>query len=346
MSAKKTDGQHQILELEQLLKEERDKSKYYQQIAKESGQKRLIEIENLSNIITKIKRAEEALRESEKKYRLLAENVSDVIWTMDTNLRFTYTSPSVKRMRGYSAKEAMNQTLKEILTPESLDVAMQAFKKEAARERSGQGGSLMPRTLELELICRDGSTIWSEVTITFLRDPDGRLAGILGVTRDITKRRQAEKALKKREHELKIKSNYLEETNIAMKVLLKHREEDKIKLEQDVVSNVKELITPFINKLKTSRLDDNQIACIDTIGTNLNNIISPFLRNMSLHQYRLTPREIQVANLVKEGRCTKEIADMLNLSTSAIDFHRNNIRSKLGLKNKKLNLQSYLLSLS
>ena len=249
-------------------------------------------------------------------------------------------------MRGYSPEEAVNQTLKEILTPESLDVAMQVLKKEAAMERSAHGDSLTPRNLELELICRDGSTIWTEVTITLLRDPGGRVVSILGVTRNITKRRQAEKALEKREHELKIKSNYLEETNIAMKVLLKHREEDKIKLGQDVVSNVKELITPFINKLKTSRLDDNQISCIDTIETNLNNIISPFLRNISIHQYRLTPKEIQVANLVKEGRCTKEIAEMLNLSTSAIDFHRNNIRSKLGLKNKKLNLQSYLISLS
>ena len=265
---------------------------------------------------------------------------------MDTNLRFTYTSPSVKRMRGYRAEETINQTLEEVLTPGSLDIAMQTFEKEITMEMSGQEDPLTPLNLELELFCKDGSTIWAETKITFLRDTDGRLVGILGVTRDITKRKQAEETLKKRERELEVKSSYLEETNIAMKVLLKHREEDKIKLGQDVLANVKELVSPFINKLKTSRLDDDQIACVDTIETNLSNIISPFLRNMSSQQYRLTPKEIQVANLVKEGRATKEIADMLNLSTSAIDFHRNNIRTRLGLKNKKINLRSYLLSLS
>ena len=346
MSDEKTNGKDKVLELEALLKEETARSEYYQQIAKQSGRKRLREIENLSKIITRFKLAEEALRKNEQKYRLLAENVSDVIWTMDTNLRFTYTSPSVKRMRGYSAKETMNQTLEEILTPDSLDIARQAFEKEADIKRSRQEDPLTPRNLELELICKGGSTIWAEAKFTFLRDTNGRLVGILGVTRDITKRKQAEEALKKREHELEVKSSYLEETNIAMKVLLKHGEEDKIKLGQDVLANVKELVSPFINKLKTSRLDDNQIACVDAIETNLNNIISPFLRNMSSQQYRLTPKEIQVANLVKEDKSTKEIAEMLNLSTSAIDFHRNNIRTKLGLKNKKINLQSYLLSLS
>jgi len=346
MSDEKTNWKDKSLELEALLKEETARSGYYQQIAKQSGRKRLREIEDLSKIITRSKIAEEALRESEQKYRLLAENVSDVIWTMDTNLRFTYTSPSVKRMRGYSAEEAMNQTLEETLTPDSLHIAMQAFEEEIAMERSGQEDLLTPRNLELELVCKDGSTIWTEAKITFLRDPDGRPVRILGVTRDISERKQAEEALKKREHELEVKSNYLEETNIAMKVLLKHREEDKIKLGQDVLANVKELVSPFINKLKTSRLGDDQIACVDTIETNLDNIISPFLRNMSSQQYRLTPKEIQIANLVKEGRSTKEIAEMLNLSTSAIDFHRNNIRTKLGLKNKKINLRSHLLSLS
>lgn len=144
-------------------------------------------------------RAEKTLVQSESKYRLIADNVSDVIWTMDTNLKFTYTSPSVKKLRGYSPEEALNQTLEETLTPASLVVAMNAFKKEAAREKIRQGNLKGSRTLELELICKDGSTVCADSKMTFLRDSDGRIAEILGVTRNISERKKAERTLKESE---------------------------------------------------------------------------------------------------------------------------------------------------
>jgi DNA-binding CsgD family transcriptional regulator len=85
---------------------------------------------------------------------------------------------------------------------------------------------------------------------------------------------------------------------------------------------------------------------VHIIEDNLRNIVSPFLQNLTVTQFNLTPKELQVANLVKEGRTTKEIADFLNVSTGAIDFHRNNIRKKFGLSNQKSNLRSHLLSLA
>jgi PAS domain S-box-containing protein len=149
--------------------------------------------------ITDRRRAEEALRESEGRYRLLAENVSDVIWMMDLSLNFTYVSPSVTRLRGYSVEEAKSLSLKETLTPASFERAMHVFSEEMALEGSGRADPLRFRTLELENVCKDGSVVWTEVTTTFLRDPNGRPSGILGVSREITERKRAEEALRESE---------------------------------------------------------------------------------------------------------------------------------------------------
>ncbi len=163
---------------------------------------------------------------------------------------------------------------------------------------------------------------------------------------DITPLKLAEETIKVRERDLEAKSQGLEEANTALKVILRQREEDKRMLEEKVVANVQQMCTPYIEKLGNTRLDARQQAYLEIILEQLNEIISPFLQKMSSLNLVLTPTELQVASLVKAGRATKEIADILSVSTNAVDFHRKNIRKKLGLSNRKTNLRSYLLSLS
>ena len=188
--------------------------------------------------------------------------------------------------------------------------------------------------------------IWVETIKTPIYGDSGEIVGTAGISRDISDRKRAEDELKKRERELKAKSRNLEEVNIALKVLLKQREEDKAELEEKVLTNVKKLVEPYLEKLRRTRADIDQIAYINVIETHLNDILSPFQRNLASKYPNLTPREIQITNLIKEGKTTKEIAGILNSSQGAIDFHRNNIRNKLGLKNKNANLRSHLLSFS
>ena len=193
---------------------------------------------------------------------------------------------------------------------------------------------------------KDGSYINVEINSSMIKNDEGDYIAGISIIRDITKRKQDEKALMKRGQELEIKTRDLEESNIALKVLLNKRAADKIDLEDKVLSNIKELVFPFLEKLKQTRLSDKQKAYMGIIESNLGNIISPFLDRLRAQYSNFTPNEIKIANLIREGLTTKEIASLLKSSTDTINFHRHNIRQKLGLKYKKINLQSYLTSLS
>ena len=163
---------------------------------------------------------------------------------------------------------------------------------------------------------------------------------------DITALKLAEEQLVDREHQLEEQKNSLEETNIALKVLLKQRETDRIELEQKVLANVKELVFPYVEKLKAARLGPREKTLVGIIDEHLQDIISPFLQRISTANALLTPQEIHVAAMIRDGKSTKEIADILNVSPTTVNFHRKNLRDKFGLKNTPSNLRSFLLSMS
>ncbi len=136
---------------------------------------------------------ERALQESEDMYSLLAENVSDVIWTTDAKMHYTFISPSVKHVRGYTAEEAMSQTPEEIFMPDSCEAVREIFKEELALGRSHKARGYRSRTLEVRLKCKDGPPLWAEIKLAPLPDKDGRPVGFLGITRNIDKRKRAER---------------------------------------------------------------------------------------------------------------------------------------------------------
>jgi len=163
---------------------------------------------------------------------------------------------------------------------------------------------------------------------------------------EITSLKLTEKALRQSEEELKEQKQSLEEANIALKVLLKQRENDKAELEQKVLSNIRQLVLPYVDKLKTARLKPREKTLVDIVEAHLNDIVSPLLQRLSSAKLVLTPQEIQVAALVKEGKSSKEIAGILHVSPTTVNFHRKNLRKKFNLSNTRQNLRAYLLSLS
>ena len=144
---------------------------------------------------------------------------------------------------------------------------------------------------------------------------------------------------------MEIQSAHLAEANTALKVLLNQRESDKEELEKQIIRHIGELVLPHLDQLMDSGLTSRQTALTQTVKVNLENITAPFLNRISTVEMGLTPLEIRVANLIREGRQTKEIAMVLSSSVDAVNFHRKNIRKKLGLTGKKINLRTFLLSL-
>jgi DNA-binding CsgD family transcriptional regulator len=163
------------------------------------------------------------------------------------------------------------------------------------------------------------------------------------LVKEMEERIEIEEQLKKREQELEEKSHNLEEANTALRVLLEQREKDKRDLEENVLTNVEKSLLPYLEKLKKAQSSNDRNTYLDILESSINSIASPFYRNITLKKFNLTPKEIEIAALVKEGKSTKEIAELFALSPRTIDLHRLNIRKKLGLKSKGANLRSTLI---
>lgn len=280
------------------------------------------------------KRIEEALKESEIRYRTIFENTGTATIIAEEDHRIALANREFERLTGIDRSELEGQRRwTDFLGNDDLA---------RVRNQINQKKMRFPLTCELRITDLHGNVRDTMTTIAAIPNTKRAVMSFL----DITDRKNAEEALRKREHELELKSRSFEEANTALKVLLKHREDDKAAMEEKVLLNVKKLISPYIEKLKYLNLDKNQLAHVDIIETHLHDIISPFLHNMTSQYLNLTPREIEVASLVKEGKTTKEISELLNISATAVDFHRKNLRTKFSIKNKKANLRSYLLSLS
>ncbi len=149
--------------------------------------------------ITDRRRAEEALRENERRYKLVTDKMTDIVWIADMNLRTIYVTPSVETVLGYSQEERMALDIREKLTPESVAAGMEVLERELALEKRGDADPARATTILLEYMHKDGSTRWMETIITSLRDDRGSLTGIHGVSRDVTDRKRAEEALRRSE---------------------------------------------------------------------------------------------------------------------------------------------------
>lgn len=323
---------------------------------------------------TERNRAEAALWESEARWHFALEGAGDGVWDWNIITNCVFFSNQWKTMLGYAEYE-IGDTLDEWdrrVHPEDKAKIYADLEKHFRGETDTYQN-------EHRVICKDGTYKWVLDRGKVIEwTADKKPLRMIGTHTDVSERKQAkdilekivkertielssknrllaqevkershvEAALRKKAKEGQRKANKLVELNAALKVILKQREEDREELEEKVLANITHFITPNLEKLKKQKIDQESKTILEMMESSLNNIISPFGSKVSSKYLKLTPTEIKVANLVKEGKSIKEIAEIMTVSHHTIDLHRFNLRKKLGLKSRKINLRSYLCSLS
>jgi PAS domain S-box-containing protein len=291
--------------------------------------------------ITGRKKAEAELKEAEEKYRGIFEHSPLGILHIDKEGIITASNEKLAEILGSSVEKIVGFDLLHSVKDEKVRAATISV---LSGEIAHYEGSYLSVT-------GDGRAYLHGV-FSPISSSDGSIVAAIGIIEDISKRKGAEEALQKAHNELEQrvadrtaqldrKTERLMETNVALKVLLDRREEDKKALEEKVMFNVEKLIYPYLEKLKM-RCNEESQDFLKIIQSNLDGITSSFAHNHKNYLSNLTPAQIQIANLIKQGQTTKEIASLLNLSPSTIACHRQEIRKRLSLTNNKVNLQAAL----
>jgi len=285
--------------------------------------------------------AEEALRKSETMLQAIFDQTFQFIAVLKLDGTILKVNETAMRFVGVNESEILRKPFWKTPWWSHSEPGQERLKK--AITEASKGHLVRFETSHRAL---DGMAVNIDFSIKPVRDETGNIVLLIAEGRDMTDVKAAMEGLRNREAQLEIQSRHLEEANIALKVLLKQMEEKKHDERESILSNVKQLVNPYLKRLKGSKLDRNQRGLADTLEMNLRNITSPLVGRLSSRFLSLTPMEIRVANLVKEGLTNKEMAELLGTSTNTVSSHRYKLRSKLGLKKKGVNLRSYLLSLA
>lgn len=285
--------------------------------------------------ITENKRAENALRESERKYRSLINNIPDVVWTTDSKGQTSYISNNVQEVYGYSASEIYRNSGElwfNRIHPEDIDFVKEKFGKLVERGEEFN--------IEYRIQRKDGKWIWLHDRAISRYDKNG-IIRVDGIFSDTTAIKESQEEIKKANEELTLKHQELLEKNIALKSVLDHIEEDKKRFQHDICSNIEDISKPIIEKLRRRQVNLTAKE-IDIFEDNLQSFIEIGVDRFKADFSKLSPREIELCEGIRNGLTSKELADKHNIAVETVHKHRESIRKKLNLKNRNINLSIYL----
>jgi PAS domain S-box-containing protein len=288
--------------------------------------------------ITERKLAERAIRASEERYRTIIENIQDGYYEVDLDGNYTFFNEGLLRITGYSREEMLGMNNRRIVDEVNNRKVFKVFNQVFLT-------GVPAHAFDWECIRKDGTRRFVEVSVTLKRDIYGKPSGFMGIARDITERKQYQAELEAKENELNLKNKSLEEANTALNVLMKKVEEHRAAHEEALRDNLNKIAMPYLQRAKEKIKDRAAVDQLLLLEDCLSSIFAPYAHSLASEFPRLTSTEIDVANFIVQGKRTKEIADVLNVTPKAIEVHRNNLRRKFGLTNQKAGLRAHLLSL-
>jgi two-component system sensor histidine kinase UhpB len=280
------------------------------------------------------KLAEEALKESEKRFALFMRHLPGLAYIKDEEGKILYINEFAEKTYGWKTKEVLGKTDFDLWSGEV-----------AERMREGDRQALSKRKVveSIDEIEHAGETIsYLSYKFPILRKDFPTWLGAIYI--DITERKKAEDLLKQTTEQLKIEREALERKNVALREVLNQIEAEKNNIKQQIVTNVEQAIMPTLLRMKESS-QPAQIRNFELLEKELNEIASPFLDTIKNKYLKLSPRELEVCRLIKNGMSSKEIAEALKVSLLTVHKYRELIRRKLDLVNDDTNLQTFLQSL-
>jgi len=284
--------------------------------------------------VTERKKIETELRNSEQKYRTLYTDTPAMLHSTDSEGHLISVSNYWLEKTGYSREEVIGKKSTDFLTEESRKKAEKLFPQ---YYRDGY-----IKDIPYQFVYRNGDVLDVLLSATAEYNAQGEFVRSLAVINDITQLKKTEAELLHAKEEVESKTLRLEELNTALRVLIEQREQEILDFERNILNNVTILIKPYLEKLKLLMHDDRQKTLISIIETNFDKITEPIKRNAEDILQELSPVEMQVADLIKQGKSSKEIAEILTISESTVFTHRKHIRKKLGLHSTNVNLSTFL----
>ena len=296
---------------------------------------RIVGANVVANDISNRKMIEDLARKNEERFRLIANNSVDSAFFHDQDLRYTWMTKPIKP---FALEDILGRTDLDLLGNE-YGAALSRFKQNVL-----ENGQEMKD--EFKIPMPNDCLSYYEITCSPRTSLSGKIIGLSGFMRDITARREAEQEILRRELQLKEERQNLLEANAAFKLLLKNRDEERQNQKDELLRNVRNQVLPYLVKLKGTTLDRSQRDLIEIIENSLESILPGISAHEADTLAAFTPKEMEVARLVKMGHSSEKIAQIMEVSSQTVAFHRKNIRRKLGLTEKNQNLRSHLAKLS
>lgn len=289
--------------------------------------------------VTLQKRIAAALEYSEERYRTIIETIEDGYYEVDLAGDMVFFNPAMARIVGYPPEELLGMNNRRFMDGVTARKVYSVFNRVY---RTG----VSAKAFDWELVQKDGTRRFVEVSVSLVRDAAARPVGFRGIARDVTERKSYEDALRAGQRELQAQSRELDEVNVALRVLLRRMEQERSHMEGAVRRQVEESLKPCWETLRRRARGTPLDALVMKLKTHIDALAPTEASTAGTSPcHGLSAAEIDVARLIRQGLTTKEIADLLGVSPKTIETHRSRIRKKLGLVDRKVGLRAHLIAL-